>query len=842
MTDRNPNDKATDNKKEQTPTENIKAKLMAVPAQARQGTAMGEMLSPAQTVIVDYDREQAESFLDIIMHAGQADDEHMPLWAVQPHTSAIGYPLSEEVVMCELFNSEFKQPRACYLATSTIRLDAKGALRHKSENFVSMRFIVLDDIGTKVPVSKLPKALKPTYIVETSEGNFQYGYVLKEPVYELEAAKMLVQLAYESGFSDEGGKVAVKLARMPAGVNGKAGDKGAFKVRLVTMDGPLWAPQKLLDTMNIDQEWDEILKDAKAVAQRRASNMAGASVWSHAKAPATDGTVDPVLEWLMDNDQYLSDNGEWVTVPCPNAVNHTSGSDTAGYRPLGRGTDPTSRAFHCMHGHCSDLRTTDFLQYVASLNGPQAAVRDTAAALTSTWVFDANDDIVWKIRGCSYPMPITMSSFATLHPKMVLITTRKGDQKAVSESNLWKLSDSRVNVFGRVFDPTNPARIVEHDGHHRVNMFAPPTWGYGKFDQKQVDKFTDFLTYLIPEEKERMFFLDWLACKVQNMGFRGPAIVMIARKQGTGRTTLSDMLKTLFGANNTCNVPFKEMIGDSDFNEWMEAPLVMTDETLNTGASNYYHSYERLKEMIDPRPKMVTINPKFGKKRTATVHSSFLFFSNHAEALAISSNDRRFYVLDNAPTPAMPEYFEKLNAWLQTQNSEGKPEWAAHVWRWLQGRSVNVTQVVAPPEMTAAKRRMLEGSKSPITSAIDAILHVWPTPNITPNMVESIMAQFSDRLGLDANTKWKSIAKRHLKELTVNYPQSMTVTCGGKVMRPRLIESRLGDERAVKPPSVLTAKVSREDRAVISANIHEAMDVVDITIRKVSEALDLLDL
>tara|TARA_R110002126_G_scaffold202786_4_gene350141 strand:- start:855 stop:1976 length:1122 start_codon:yes stop_codon:yes gene_type:complete len=373
-------------------------------------------------------------------------------------------------------------------------------------------------------------------------------------------------------------------------------------------------------------------------------------------------------------------------------------------------------------------------------------------------------------------------------------------------------------------------------------MFAPPTWGYGKFDQKQVDKFTDFLTYLIPEEKERMFFLDWLACKVQNMGFRGPAIVMIARKQGTGRTTLSDMLKTLFGANNTCNVPFKEMIGDSDFNEWMEAPLVMTDETLNTGASNYYHSYERLKEMIDPRPKMVTINPKFGKKRTATVHSSFLFFSNHAEALAISSNDRRFYVLDNAPTPAMPEYFEKLNAWLQTQNSEGKPEWAAHVWRWLQGRSVNVTQVVAPPEMTAAKRRMLEGSKSPITSAIDAILHVWPTPNITPNMVESIMAQFSDRLGLDANTKWKSIAKRHLKELTVNYPQSMTVTCGGKVMRPRLIESRLGDERAVKPPSVLTAKVSREDRAVISANIHEAMDVVDITIRKVSEALDLLDL
>jgi hypothetical protein len=826
----------------ETSTETTRRKLSSVPANARQGTSMGDMLSPAQTTLVDYNLAEVEDFLALIFHAGQDDDEHMPLWAVQPHTGVMGYPTSEEVVLREVFNEEFKQPRACYLATSTLKLNAQGQLRHKNENFASMRFLVLDDIGTKVPVDKLPKALKPTYIIESSEGNFQYGYVLEEPVTDVEAAKMLVQLAYESGFSDAGGKVAVKLARLPAGINGKAGDKGAFKVKLISMDGPLWTPQDLLDTMEIQQDWAEILTDAKEVAKRRASLMAGASVWSHAKAPASNGCVDPVLEWLIENDQYLSDNGEWVTVPCPNAVAHTSGEDTAGYRPLGRGDDPTSRAFHCMHGHCTDYRTTNFLQHVASLNGPVSAVRDSAAALTSTWVFDAHDDLVWKIRDCSYPMPVSMSAFQTLHPKLVHVTDKDGKQKAVGESKLWKMADSRVNVFGRVFDPTTSARIVVQDGHNRVNMFAPPPWGFGTYEQHHIDKFTNFLEYLIPEATERKFFMDWLACKAQNMGFRGPAIVMIARKQGTGRSTLSDMVEKLFGSNNTTNVPFEDLVGDSNFNEWMESPLVVTDETLNTGQANYYRTYEKLKEMIDPRPKMVAINPKYGKKRTVMVHSSFMFFSNHAEALSISASDRRFFVLDNAMIPNTPQYFEDLNKWLKTLDGNGDQEWCKHVWRWLLARSVNVTEMVAPPVMTASKSRMLQGSKSPLAAAVDAVFSCWPTSNIVPQQVEDILEVHSDRLGLAENPKWKAIAKRLIKEHTLNYPNAMTISLASKTVRPRFIADCIKDPEAVMPPTLLTAKMSKEDKQTISDNVNYSVTRRDEIIAAVGAELDLLDL
>ena len=835
-------DTITDDKKTETPTDATRRKLALVPDKATAGTAMSDMLSPAQKMRVTYDGDMVDDFLNLISHAPTGDDEHMPVWAVQPHVASVGYPMSETDMFTQVFNDKFDEPRQCYFATSLIKVNDKGQLRAKNENFSSLRVIVLDDIGTKVPVSKLPKKLKPTYIIETSEGNFQYGYVLKKPVTDLEAAKMLVQMAYESGYGDSGGKLAVKLVRMPCGINGKAGDKGAFEVKLIHMKGPKWDVQDLLDAMNVQQEWAEIEKDALEVAKRRSMLVTGASVWSHAKMPATDGTVDPVLEWLIENDGYLSDNGEWVTTPCPNHIEHTTGDGSAGYRPLGRGSDPTSRAFHCMHGHCQHLRTTDFLAYVAANNGPRAAVRDTAAGLTSSYIYDSADDLVWQIRNCHSPLPMSTKSFEHVHTKLVIITSKDGGQKAVEEHKLWKVSDSRVNVVGRVFDPSTPARIVESTGQRRVNMYCAPTWGYGSYTQSHVDKFVDFLTYLIPKESEREFFLDWLAAKAHNMAFRGPAVLMIAPKQGTGRTTLSDMIKTLFASDNVLNVPFKDMVSDSGFNEWMESPIVVTDETLNTSGENHYHTYEKIKEMIDPRPKMTTINPKYGKKRVVMVYSSFLFFSNHVEALAIDSNDRRFAVIDNVYTPASPEYFTELNAWIQQTNGDGQPEWAAHVWRWLQARKVDMVKMLAPPENTAAKQRMLEGSKSPINLAVEAILEACPSPNITLKMVESMMAHFSDRLGLAENGKWKAVVKHQIKEQTHNYDRTCTVTLSRSSVRPRFI-SLWGVEAADTSPQNMPNRMpTKKQRAQIGLDTKTTELALDEMRVKVSAALDLLDL
>lgn len=78
--------------------------------------------------------------------------------------------------------------------------------------------MVLDDIGTK---SKAPP-LEPTWKMETSPGNYQWGYVFSEqPRAEVFAAAILA--IAEAGYTDRGATNPVRNFRLPGSVNLKPG-------------------------------------------------------------------------------------------------------------------------------------------------------------------------------------------------------------------------------------------------------------------------------------------------------------------------------------------------------------------------------------------------------------------------------------------------------------------------------------------------------------------------------------------------------------------------------------------------------------------------------------------
>ncbi len=277
-----------------------------------------------------FDTDLIDDFLGVIFPKLTDPDEHILTWKVKPGYSP-SYPMEDEVLLKILDRT--KNPSGLYFGTATFSKDlADGRLYNRQTHFKGLYVVVLDDIGTKIPVSKLPKAFNPTYIVETSEGNFQYGYVLEEPVRDLPAAAMLVQLLYEAGFSDEGGKLPNKLVRLPEGVNGKAGEKRGFITKVHMMDGPKWTPQAMLEVLELDATWEDILEDAEEVSKRRASIATGTSPWSPVRPVATalNGVIDPVLEWLYEHNDVAHDNGMWVDVLCPWHTEHSNGNKTAG--------------------------------------------------------------------------------------------------------------------------------------------------------------------------------------------------------------------------------------------------------------------------------------------------------------------------------------------------------------------------------------------------------------------------------------------------------------------------------------------------------------------------------
>ncbi|HZG45493.1 MAG TPA: DNA-primase RepB domain-containing protein [Allosphingosinicella sp.] len=98
---------------------------------------------------------------------------------------------------------------------------AEGAPSSARKNaFKSFFALVLDDVGTKVAATRL-EALKPTWALETSPGNYQYGYVLAQPVEDPAVAEQLQKAVAAADLCDRGALGLGRWARLPNSINGK---------------------------------------------------------------------------------------------------------------------------------------------------------------------------------------------------------------------------------------------------------------------------------------------------------------------------------------------------------------------------------------------------------------------------------------------------------------------------------------------------------------------------------------------------------------------------------------------------------------------------------------------
>lgn len=108
-----------------------------------------------------------------------------------------------------------------YLTLATYRPGSDGSYRRKVEQFVALHGLMLDDIGTDTPLSRLD-ALPPSILVQTSDGNFQATYLFAEPLTDKAAADALQASFFAAGIGDpDADGPAARNGRLPFGVNGK---------------------------------------------------------------------------------------------------------------------------------------------------------------------------------------------------------------------------------------------------------------------------------------------------------------------------------------------------------------------------------------------------------------------------------------------------------------------------------------------------------------------------------------------------------------------------------------------------------------------------------------------
>jgi hypothetical protein len=67
-----------------------------------------------------------------------------------------------------------------YFSLAVFQPDDAGQYRRLKARFHALHAVMLDDIGTKVAMERL--TLRPSWLLETSPGNYQAGYLLREPL------------------------------------------------------------------------------------------------------------------------------------------------------------------------------------------------------------------------------------------------------------------------------------------------------------------------------------------------------------------------------------------------------------------------------------------------------------------------------------------------------------------------------------------------------------------------------------------------------------------------------------------------------------------------------------
>jgi len=124
-----------------------------------------------------------------------------------------------------------------FIASTFIK---NGRFTVRKSNAIGCYALILDDVGTRVPLDRL--ILAPSWLLETSRSNYQAGYLIASPL-TAEQADSLWQRFRDAGLTDPGASGPMtRWTRLPQGVNGKPersnSDGSPFKSKLHE-----WRPQ-----------------------------------------------------------------------------------------------------------------------------------------------------------------------------------------------------------------------------------------------------------------------------------------------------------------------------------------------------------------------------------------------------------------------------------------------------------------------------------------------------------------------------------------------------------------------------------------------------------------------
>ncbi len=220
-----------------------------------------------------------------------------------------------------------------------------------------------------------------------------------------------------------------------------------------------------------------------------------------------------------------------------------------------------------------------------------------------------------------------------------------------------------------------------------------------------ITPWVKLLDHIFRDDPEaRKWFEHWVAYPIQHPGTKLSTAVLLWGVQGAGKSLLGETIGGLYG-ENYYELSQNDLV--SDFNDWLShRQFVLVNEIVSTGRQK---QADHLKGLITRQH--ATVNIKYQPTYKVRDCVNYFITSNHANALCLDDDDRRFFVY-RVKEPIGDKLANGIGRWNKTR--EGRAALLHHL------HSINLDgfNPHAHASRNAAKEAMIEASRTDLEQFI----------------------------------------------------------------------------------------------------------------------------
>ena len=271
------------------------------------------------------------------------------------------------------------------------------------------------------------------------------------------------------------------------------------------------------------------------------------------------------------------------------------------------------------------------------------SITQDVPAWAQDWVYDQKDATFERV---SVRHSIVAQAFRTTYDRMPECVAAETD--AISYVTKYC---NLPTVASKMYWPGAGTIFQSEDGLDRLNTYVddgvkPCATLEGDDEaQRAVDRFQDHLRRTVPDERERRIVMDFMAYVYQNPGKRVLWALLMHGIEGNGKTYFFTVMQYLLGS--AAKVVSTTAI-NSEFTGWAEGSVLINVEEIRIAGTNKYAILDKMKPLISN--DAITVIHKGKDEKHIPNFTSYMMMTNHADAIPVSDNDRRYCVISTAFT------------------------------------------------------------------------------------------------------------------------------------------------------------------------------------------------